>query len=123
MQVFIRSLVFLALIGVSNFLVSRFLLPRLPKQFTRSKLIMRIAAYLFAFIGILFIMNWGTNITVIQTQQGTRTGLARWIWWILSAVFFGIASLLLSRADRLADQQSEDKKSGDQGQIDTPKAS
>ena len=107
MQVFILSLVFLVLLGVSNFLVNRFVMSRIPKRFVRSKLVMRIAAYVFAFIGTLFIMNWGTGITVIQTSQGVRISWVRWLWWILSAIFFGVASLLLSRADHIAQEQEE----------------
>lgn len=87
MQIVVLSLVFVGVYWLSGMLLGRFVLRLQP-----SLLVLRVAGYGGAYVGILLLMWWGESGTV----------WFRWVLWALSSVALGLSATLLAEARREA---------------------
>lgn len=98
MNFFSLSIGFVVICIIVAFLVAKFVVGALPESLRRAAFLQRIIGYGFAFIGVLFLMQWGYDPVIISIGADDMfLDPRRWLWWVLAALFFGVAGGFLFR--------------------------
>jgi hypothetical protein len=102
------AVVFFVIYAIVVFVTDRFIIRLLPRFIRRSKIMLQAIGYLFAFVGIFCIIEWGYGHTVV-TLNSNEPFLSpfRWIWWGVSALVLGFAQAFLSEEKVLEAQVTD----------------
>ena len=110
MQNVVAAVVFLAIYALSIYATYIIKARYLPSGLLKSRLVSRIIGFTLAFLGILCLMFWGLNPTIIALGTQFSLNPLRWGWWFFAAILLGSSEGFISDArnfNRFPDAQRD----------------